>query len=510
MNYLRDLIHRLRQGQSERAIAADLRLSRLTVRKYHARAREAGLLEPGQKDHANQDLAVVLQAAVAPPRTPSTVQPYQSVVEELLSQGVEQRTIFDRLCQQHGYTGSYSSVRRFVRHIQPPEQRVTVRVHTAPGEEAQVDFGAAGTFLDPASGKPRACSVFVMTLGYSRHQYAEIVLDQRIGTWLGLHRRAFEWFDGVPRRLVPDNLKAAVLVAALHDPVLGEAYRRQAQHYGFLISPTRPRTPEHKGKVENGVHFIKRSFLAGQEFADLRAANQALRVWVRERAGTRDHGTTHQPPLWLFETHERAQLLPLPTAPFELIETKRVKVHPDCHVVIDGSYYSVPYAHVGAELDAFIFERVVQLFAGSDLLTTHPRAARKGQWQTRLDHYPEHKAAYLEQTPVYCQELAGRIGPSTAKVVALLLADRPLDRLRSVQALLRLEETVGRSRLEAACTRALHFGAPDYRRIKNILNAARDRDPLPEPAGTIPHSEVVAYQYERAPAEFFPNEVGAC
>lgn len=510
MNYLRDLIHRLRQGQSERAIAADLGLARLTVRKYHARAREAGLLEPGQEDHPSQDLAVVLQAAVAPPRTPSTVAPYQSVVEELLAQGVEHMTIFDRLRDQHGYTGSYSSVRRFVRHLQPPEQRVTVRVHTAPGEEAQVDFGAAGTFLDPSSGQPRACSVFVMTLGYSRHQYAEIVLDQRIGTWLGLHRRAFDWFGGVPRRVVPDNLKAAVLVAALHDPVLGGAYRRQAQHYGFLISPTRPRTPEHKGKVENGVNFVKRSFLAGHEFADLRAANQALREWVRDRAGTRDHGTTHQPPLALFESHERAQLLSLPTTPFELIETKRAKVHPDCHVVIDGSYYSVPYAHVGAELDAFIFERVVQHFAGSALLTTHPRAVRKGQWQTRLEHYPQQKAAYLERTPVYFQELAGRIGPSTAQVVALMLADRPLDRLRSVQALLRLEETVGRSRLEAACTRALHYGAPDYRRIKNILNAARDRDPLPETRPTDPGAPRAAYQYERVAAEFFSEEVSAC
>lgn len=510
MNYLRDLIHRLRQGQSERAIAADLGLSRLTVRKYHARARDAGLLETGHGDPVHQDLAALLQVAVAPPRTPSSVEPYQSVVAELLAQGVEQMTIFDRLRAQHGYTGSYSSVRRFVRRIRPPEQRVTVRVHTTPGEEAQVDFGAAGTFIDPSSGQPRACSVFVMTLGFSRHQYAEIVLDQRVSTWLGLHRRAFEWFGGVPRRVVPDNLKAAVLVAALHDPVLGEAYRRQAQHYGFLISPTRPRTPEHKGKVENGVHFVKRSFLAGQEFADLRAANQALKEWVRERAGTRDHGTTHQPPLTLFEAQERANLLPLPRDPFELIETKRVKVHPDCHVVIDGSYYSVPYAHVGAELDAFIFERVVQVFAGAELITTHPRAARKGQWETRLDHYPKHKAAYLERTPAYCRELADRIGPSTGKVVTLLLADRPLDRLRSVQALLRLEETVGGSRLEAACTRALHYGAPDYRRIKNILNAARDRDPLPETAPGATEAAPGAYQYERSATEFFPGEMGAC
>lgn len=510
MNYLRDLIHRLRQGQSERAIATDLGLARLTVRKYHARARAAGLLDPGHADRSGPELAVLLQAAVAPPRTPSTVEPFQSVVEELLAQGVEQMTIYDRLRQQHGYTGSYSSVRRFVRRLQPPEQRVTVRVQTAPGEEAQVDFGAAGTFLDPANGRPRAASVFVMTLSYSRHQYAEIVLDQRIGTWLALHRRAFDWFGGVPRRIVPDNLKAAVLVAALHDPVLGEAYRRQAQHYGFLISPTRPRTPEHKGKVENGVHFVKRSFLAGQEFADLRTANQALRTWVRERAGTRDHGTTHQPPLALFESHERVQLLPMPADPFELIETKRVKVHPDCHVVIDGSYYSVPYAHVGTELEAFIFERVVQLFAGVELVTTHPRVLGKGQWQTRLEHYPEHKAAYLERTPIYCQELARRIGPATAAVVAELLADRPLDRLRSVQAILRLEESVGRTRLEAACARAQHFGDPRYRRIKDILNAARDRDPLPETAPTDSGTDRGSYTFERAATEFFPGEVDAC
>jgi hypothetical protein len=212
----------------------------------------------------------------------------------------------------------------------------------------------------------------------------------------------------------------------------------------------------------------------------------------------------------LFEDHERAQLLPLPSEPFELIETKRVKVHPDCHVVIDGSYYSVPYAHVGTELDAFVFERVVQLFAGTELVTTHPRAGRKGQWQTRLEHYPEHKAAYLERTPVYCQELAQRIGPATAAVVAELLADRPLDRLRSVQAILRLEESVGRTRLEAACARARHFGDPRYRRIKDILNAARDRDPLPD-AGTTPNpSDAVAYQFERAATEFFPEEPDAC
>jgi transposase len=129
--------------------------------------------------------------------------------------------------------------------------------------------------------------VFVMTLGFSRHQYAELVFDQTVRTWIACHRQAFAWFSGMPRRLVIDNLKAGVLTAALHDPVLGEAYRRMAQHYGVVVSPTRPRTPEHKGKVENGVHFVKRSFLAGHAYADLRVANEALRRWILRQAQDR-------------------------------------------------------------------------------------------------------------------------------------------------------------------------------------------------------------------------------
>jgi hypothetical protein len=258
-------------------------------------------------------------------------------------------------------------------------------------------------------------------------------------------------------RVVIDNLKAAVLKASLHDPVLGEAYRRFARHYGFLISPNRPSTPEHKGKVEAGCKFVQRSALAGHEFSDIRAANRWLASWVRERAGTREHGTTHQAPLALFETYERAKLQPLPVVNFELMEVRLATLHRDCHVVIDGSYYSAPFQHVGERLEAYIFERVVQLFKGTELLATHVRATEKGIWRTNPDHYPSAKAAYLEKTPRFCRDTASRIGPATVEVVDSLLAERPLDRLRSVQAILRLTEIVGKTRLEAACKRALAF-----------------------------------------------------
>jgi transposase len=502
MNYLRDLIHRVRSGESDRRIARDLGISRATVRKYREWAHAQGYLQLGRSIPDDATLAAALGSAPQPPRATSSVEPYREIVQRLLDQGVEMTAIFQRLQDDHSYSGSYSSVRRYVHRLRPPEPEAVVRVHTAPGEEAQVDFGSAGKLYDPSSGRVRTAYAFVATLCYSRHQYAELVFDQKVPTWIGLHRRAFESWEGVPKRVVPDNLKAAVAKVLVHDPVLGEAYRRMAQHYGFVISPTRPRSPRHKGKVESGVHYVKRNFMAGQEFLDIHVANQRLKIWVHERAGTREHGTTHQAPLRLFHEYERAALLPLPAEPFTLREIKLVKVHPDCHVTIDKSYYSVSYIYIGQTLDAYISERIVEIYRGQDLVATHERSQEPGKWHTRLEHYPEHKAAYLRRTPDYCRQVAARLGPATSQVVETLLDDRPLYRLRSVQAILRLEETVGAQRLEAACARALYFGDPRYRRVKEILNAALDREPLPETAAPIPSRQ---HTFARSGAEFFAD-----
>jgi len=503
MNHLRELIYRLRAGESQRRIAEDLSMSRTTVGKYRRWAKGQGYLDATQPLPDDATLAAAWGESPQPPRAESSVEPYREIVQAWVEQGVEMAAIWQHLQDDYQYPGSYSSVRRFVNKVASTEPEVFVRVHTVPGEEAQVDFGSVGQLYDPNSGRLRRAHVFVATLCYSRHQYAELVFDQQTATWIGLHRRAFESWGGVPRRLVPDNLKAAVVQALVHDPILGEAYRRMAQHYGFVISPTRPRTPRHKGKVENGVHYIKRNFMAGREFLDLHTANQHLRTWVRERAGTRQHGTTHKAPLYLFNAHEQAALLALPEEPFTLREVKPVTVHPDCHVRLEKSYYSVPYRHVGQKLDAYISERVVEIYHGLELVATHERSRQPGEWHTRLEHYPQHKAAYLERTPAHCRQVAARLGAATGQVVETLLGDRPLYRLRSVQAILRLEETVGAERLEAACARALCFGDPSYRRIKAILNAALDREPLPEKASHVPDQK---HAFARAGNEFFASD----
>lgn len=508
MNQIREIIHRLQQGQSGRQIAKDLHVSRHTIAKYNQMAKVEGYLH-SQRLPNSKELLAKLGPAQMPPIQESSVTPYKEVVEQLLDDGVEKVAILARLRDDYGYKGTYSSLWRFVNRLRPSRPEAFVRIHTEPGEEAQVDFGSVGTLFDPRADRPRTAYVFVMTLCFSRHQYAELVFDQKISTWIACHRHAFESFGGFPKRVVPDNLKAAVLVASLHDPILGEAYRRMAQHYGFLISPTRPRTPEHKGKVESGVHYIKRNFMAGQQFANIDVANQRLQKWVQEVAGVRCHGTTGQAPLAMFNEQEKGALGPLPIYPFTLCDVRVVKLHQDCHVAIDGSFYSAPWTYVGEDLEAYIGERVVEIYRGVELLTTHLRATHKGTWRTRNEHYPPEKAAYLERTPSRCQEIALGIGPATSQVVQALLADRPLYRLRSVQAILRLGDTVGKRRLEAACARALYYGDARYRRIKDILNAALDREPLPGTfslASIPPKNTIRQFTFARSASEFFSLE----
>jgi transposase len=505
MNYIRDLINHLRAGDSERRIARELKVSRPTVHKYKVWAEAQGYLEPEQSLPDMATLLAELGPVSKPPQMRSTLVQYQPFIEQLLDQGVEMTAIWQRLQEVHNYPGSYGSVRRFVRRLRPREPEAVVRVQCEPGEELQVDFGSAGQLYDPVDGRLRQAYVFVAILSYSRHQYAEFVFDQKVPTWLALHRRAFESFGGVPKRVVPDNLKAAVRKVLLYDPVLSEAYRRLALHYGFLVSPTMPRTPRHKGKVESGVHYVKRNFLAGRTFVDLHTANQRLAHWVQNVAGPRIHGTTRQPPLKLFNEHEQAALQPLPVTPFTLLQIKPVKVHPDCHVVNDGSYYSAPYQYIGQKLEAHISEQLVELYAGLELVASHLRSRQPGQWQTRQTDYPPDKAAYLRQTPAYCRRVAGQIGPATTQVVERLLNDRPLDRLRSVQAILGLKQSVGPERLEAACARALHFGDVRYRRIKQILNAALDREPLPTETTPL-NGPAQPFTFARPSHDFFPPD----
>jgi transposase len=478
---VREILRRLQLGQTARAVARDLAVSRKTVARYQEWARERGLLsgplpEPGEL----QRLLQTTLPEAPPPRSPFKAACHQQRIEELLQQGVECRAILERLKEEQGFSGSYSGLWRFVRYLQPRSAEPCIRIETAPGEEAQVDFGAAGRLLDPRDLEVKKAWVFVMTLSWSRHQYVEFVFDQEVATWLRCHRHAFEFFGGVPRRLVIDNLKAAIVRASFHDPVVQRAYRECAEHYGFLIAPCRPRTPQHKGKVEQGgVHYVKRNFLAGRTLRDQTEANRLALAWCRETAGQRIHGTVKERPLERFEQIERAALLALPEGPYQLAVWKRVKLHPDCHVVFQGAFYSAPHRLIGQRLWLRAADSSVTLWHEHQRIATHARALKPGQRQTQPDHLPPDKVVALMASPAWCLRRAREIGPQTSELIGRLLGERPLDRLRSAMGILGLTTKYGPRRLEAACARALSYDQLGYPVIKRILQQGLEAAALP-------------------------------
>lgn len=501
---IRDILRRIRRGQSNRAIAREIGIDRKTVGRYHDWAQEQGLLAgelPGL-DELQRLVEESLNSA-APPQNKSSVEPYRALVVKLRQQGVEIAAIHERL-KERGYDGSYAAVYRFVRNLEPKTPEVTVRVETPPGEEAQVDFGFAGRMIDPETGQLRKTWAFVMALSWSRHQYVEFVFDQTVATWLRCHRNAFAFFGGVPERVVIDNLKAGIARACWDEPQAQQAYRECAEHYDFLITPCRPRTPEHKGKVEQGgVHYVKRNFLGGREPTTLTKANQDVLRWVAKKAGQRSHGTTREKPLERFAM-ERAALKPLPDAPYDLATWKQVQVHRDCYVVFERAYYSAPFRLVGQQVWVRGGTQSVQIYTSDyHLVATHARAQTPGQRMTNLDHLPTYKVAGITLSRESCRLRAAEIGPATRQVVDLLLDHRPEDRLRVAGRLLKLGERFTPRRLEAACARALRFDDPSYITIKHILEHGLDRQQPPQITPSPP-----AHAFVRTVAELVGHLMG--
>ena len=377
----RQALVRLRAGDTVREIARTGLMGRDKLAELRSLAANRGWLSAGAELPDDATLA----AAMAPRRraasTVSSVEPLRSVVQRWFDVGVQGRAIHAALKREHGFTGSYSAVVRMLRQMkasQPPE--VTVRLAFAPAEAAQVDFGAGPVLMHP-DGRPRRTWAFVMTLCHSRHQYVEFVWDQTVATWLGCHRRAFEWFAAVPERVIVDNAKCAIVKACRHDPLVQRAYAECAEGYGFRIDACPPHDPQKKGIVESGVKYLKANFLPTRTFRDLADLNAQARAWVMTEAGVRCHGTTREQPLVLFAL-ERPLMKALPAVAPDLGSWHRATVHRDCHVQFDRAFYSVPFALAGKTLWLRATDNTVALYEDYRHVYTHLRSRRPGQRMT--------------------------------------------------------------------------------------------------------------------------------
>lgn len=475
-------------GQSVSAIARMLGYTRPTVRKYIAAARRLQVQPAPTSDGKRSDLewealAQTVQERLAHHRPAGVATAEVAAFHAYLGERVGQvplTVLHQRLHDERGLRASWRTFYRYVAAHWPerlhsaPQTRVTVRLcDPPPGEEAQVDFFFVGRWTDPTTGQAHRLSAFLMTLSHSRHQFLYPVLHEDEATWLEGHVAAFAFFGGVPRRLVPDNLTAGIRKADRYDPRLNRAYSELTRYYGCLVDPARVAHPKDKPRVERAVPYARASFFAGREFASLEQMRcQAVR-WAREVAGTRVHGTTGERPLEAFEQRERAALLSLPPTPWELATWTRATVHLDCHLSAGGARYSVPHRYVGQRLEVRLGARMVAIYDGAELVTTHVRQ-RCGH-ATRLEHYPQGAQAFLRATPAVCHERAAQVGPATLALVEPLLASRLLHHLREVQALLRLAQSYSPTRLETACARALAAGDGRLRTVRGLLESGRDQ-----------------------------------
>jgi transposase len=495
-------------GRSLSEMSDSLGVDRKTIRKYVAPAIEAGIVPgsgPSRGEGEWQELVREWFPELSDTRLRQVTWPAIAVHHEYitaqLKAGVRMSTVHQRLRDEQGLGASVASFRRYVTANVPEEARrsqVTVwnpRPAEA-GEQAQIDYGQLGRWLDPVTGKLRVAWAFVMVLACSRHMFVRPVLKMDQRAWTECHVEAFEFFGGVPARLVPDNLKTGVDKPDLYDPKINRSYAELAEHYGCLIDPARAVKPRDKARVERPMPYVRDSFWRGREFASLEQMQAEAARWSAEVAGRRPcRPLEGAAPAAVFEAVEREALRPLPAGPFVLATWARAKIGPDIHAQVDRVLYSLPWRHIGKTADVRVTGTMVQFFIGGELVKSHPRKARGKQ--TDFGDYPPEKIAFHMRTPQWCRKQAAAIGPSCEYLIGELLADNALYRLRAAQGVIGLADKHDPGRLEAACAKAIAAGDPSYRTVRGILAAGAERDQLPAAAG-----DGGAAAFLRGPASF--------
>lgn len=297
--------------------------------------------------------------------------------------------IFQRLVDT-GYKGGYTTVKNYVRKVRPKRAAAFLTLSFEPGECAQVDWGLYGSVN--VGNTRRRLSFFVMVLCYSRMMYVEFTVSQTMEHFLACHLHAFQAFGSVPKKIMVDNLKSAVLKRVMGEPVLNPKYLDFAQHYGFTIKPCGVRKGNEKGRVESGVGYVKKNFLNGLEISDSSILNPAVHDWLENIANIRIHGETHKRPVDLFE-QERSQLIPLPEHSYDIGVIHNVRASNRFRINYETNRYSVPSEYASMALILKAYPERVCIYHENKLISRHARCYDRHQ---DFEH-PDHPRELLQQ-----------------------------------------------------------------------------------------------------------------
>jgi transposase len=423
---------------------------------------------------------------------------------ELKRKHVTLSILWDEYIEQHPQGFRYS---RFCELYRAWEGNlpVTMRQTHLGGEKLFVDFAGdtVPVIVNRLTGETRPAQIFVAVMGASNLTYAEATWSQSLPDWIAAHTHAFEMIGGVPKLLVPDNTKVAVIKACRYDPQVNRTYAEMADHYDIGILPARPRKPRDKAKVEACVLIVER-YLLGRlrhrrfySLAELNLAIQKMLIDINEQRPLRRLGVTRRQ---LFEDLDRPVLKPLPAEPYVYAEWRLRRAGLDYHVEVEDHYYSVPYRFANEELSVRIAARTVEVFRKGERIAAHQRNSGNHKHTTVSEHMPSSHRRFADWTIERLRREASAVGASTAMLCELILESRrhPEQGFRACLGIIRLVKSYGRERVEAACLRALEIGARTYRSVKSILDNNLDRlaaaKPGPE-APAIVHANIRGPRY---------------
>ena len=410
---------------------------------------------------------------------------FEQIHKELAKPGVNLTLLWDEYCLTARMAGKipymYTQFNKMYRDF-AVRNKATMHLHRKPGDSLEVDWaGQKAHILDSTTGEVLDAFVFVSTLSSSQYTYAEGFLDMSTESWISAHIHAFQFYGGVPRSLINDNLKTGVVTPHFVDPLLNRTYQELAEHYGTVILPARVKRPKDKPSVESSVSNVSTWIIAAlrhQQFFSLADLNQGIREKLKElnRKPFQKKPTSREQ---AFRDEERDLLLPLPVHPFEIAQWKTATVQFNYHITVEKMNYSVPYEYIKEKVDVRMTPKMVEIFLHQTRIASHLRLHGKpGQYSTTPEHMPEKHQSYMLWDGARFLHWAKQVGPHTEIVVQSILNHHKIEQqgYKSCFGLLKLADRYSPKRLEAACQRALSYTPqPNYRSIQTILKNGSDK-----------------------------------